>query len=63
VKNVREIFEDIKGTEASEHTVFISDYHDDIISQKGMREEGFDLISKSIHPDTLMRRIRDVLDR
>ena len=41
----------------------MSGYTDDIISRKGILEEGFDLISKPINPDTLMRKIRDVLDR
>ena len=41
----------------------MSGYTDDIISRKGILEEGFDFISKPINPDALMRKIRDVLDR
>jgi len=41
----------------------MSGYTADIISKKGILEEGFNLISKPINPDTLLRKIRDVLDR
>ena len=41
----------------------MSGYTDDIISSKGILEEGFILVSKPINPTILMRKIRDVLDR
>ena len=63
VKNGREAYEEIKGIEPGIKTIFMSGYTDDIISKNGMLEEGFDFISKPINPDTLMRKIRDVLDR
>jgi hypothetical protein len=44
-------------------TIFMSGYTDDIISKKGILEEGFDFISKPVNPDALLRKIRDVLDR
>ena len=62
VKNGREAYEEIKGIEPGVKTIFMSGYTDDIISQKGILEEGVDFISKPINPDTLMRKIRDVLD-
>jgi CheY-like chemotaxis protein len=63
VKNGREAYEKIKSIEPSVKTIFMSGYTDDIIAKKGLLEEGFDLISKPINPDTLIRKIRDVLDR
>ncbi len=63
VKNGREAYEKIKGIEPSVKTIFMSGYTDDIITKKGLLEEGFDLISKPINPDALLRKIRDVLDR
>jgi CheY-like chemotaxis protein len=63
VKNGREAYEEIKGIEPGIRTIFMSGYTDDIIAKKGILEAGFDFISKPIHPDTLMRKIRDVLDR
>ena len=63
VKNGREAYEKIKSIEPSVKTIFMSGYTDDIIAKKGLLEEGFDLISKPINPDTLIRKIRDILDR
>ena len=61
VKNGREAYEEIKGIEPDVKTIFMSGYTDDIISRKGILEEGFDFISKPINPVTLMRKIREVL--
>jgi DNA-binding response OmpR family regulator len=63
VKNGREAYEEIKGIEPSVKIIFMSGYTDDIISKKGLLEEGFDLITKPINPETLVRKIREVLDR
>src|SRR5208283_3279187 len=63
VKNGREAYEEIKGIEPGIKTIFMSGYTDDIISKNGIFEEDFDFISKPINPDTLMRKISDVLAR
>ena len=63
LKNGREAYEEIKCIAPGVKTIFMSGYTADIISKKGILEEGFDLISKPINPDTLLRKIRDVLDR
>ncbi|MBF0560010.1 MAG: response regulator [Nitrospirae bacterium] len=63
VKNGREAYEEIKGIEPGIKTIFMSGYTDDIISRKGILEDGFHFISKPVNPGTLMRKIRDVLDR
>lgn len=63
IKNGREVYEEIKGIRPSVKAIFMSGYTDDIISKKGILEEGFDLISKPVNPDALMRKIRDVLER
>ncbi|MBF0506142.1 MAG: response regulator, partial [Nitrospirae bacterium] len=63
VKNGREAYEEIKAIEPGIRTIFMSGYTDDIIAKKGILEEGFDFISKPIDFVTLMRKIRDVLDR
>ena len=63
VKNGKEAYEEIKGFDPAVKTIFMSGYNDHIVSQKGRLDEGFDVISKPINPDTLLRKIRDVLDR
>jgi PAS domain S-box-containing protein len=63
VKTGKDAYEEIKKLSPDVKAIFMSGYTDDIISRKGILEEGFDFISKPINPDTLMRKIRDVLDR
>ncbi|MGO9417197.1 MAG: PAS domain S-box protein [Syntrophobacteraceae bacterium] len=63
VKNGREAYEEIKSIDPGIKTIFMSGYTDEIISKKGILEEGFDFISKPLNPDKLMRKIRDVMDR
>jgi CheY-like chemotaxis protein len=63
VKNGREVFEEIKKLNPDTRAIFMSGYTDDVMSRKGILENGFDFISKPINPDALMRKIRDVLDR
>ena len=62
-KNGREAYEEIKGICPAVKAIFMSGYTDDIISKKGILEEGFELISKPINPDALIRKIRIILDR
>jgi CheY-like chemotaxis protein len=56
-KNGRDVYEEIKKLKPDIKAIFMSGYTDDIISSKGILEEGFDFISKPINPDTLMRKI------
>lgn len=63
LSNGREAYEEIRSIEPSVKIIFMSGYSDDVISKKGILDDGFDLISKPINPGTLMRKIRDVLDR
>ena len=63
VKNGRDAYEEIKKLNPDVKAIFMSGYTDDIISRKGILEEGFDFISKPINPDAMLRKIREVLDR
>ncbi len=63
VKNGRDAYEQIKKLSPDIKAIFMSGYTDDIIAEKGILEEGFDFISKPINPDTLMRKIKEVLNR
>ena len=63
LRNGKEAYEEIKGIMPSIKTIFMSGYTDDIISNKGLLQEGSDFISKPIDLDTLLRKIREVLDR
>ncbi len=63
VKNGKDAYEEIKKLNPDIKVIFMSGYTDEIISRKGILEKGFDFISKPINPETLMRKIRDVLER
>jgi len=63
VKNGREAYEEMQKITPDIKAIFMSGYTDDVISRKGILEEGFDFISKPINPDTLMKKIREVLDK
>jgi FixJ family two-component response regulator len=43
--------------------IFTSGHTDDIIQEKGMSGEEYDFLGKPITPATLLRKIREVLDR
>ena len=62
VKNGRDVYEEIKKISPEIKVIFISGYTDDVLSRKEKLEDGFDFISKPINPDTLMKKIREVLD-
>ena len=63
VKNGREAYEEIKKLNPDMKAIFMSGYTDDVMSRMGILEEDFEFISKPINPDTLTRKIREVLDR
>jgi CheY-like chemotaxis protein len=62
-KNGRVVFDEIKKLNPDIKALFISGYTDEIIAKKGILDEGFDFVSKPINLDTMLRKIRDVLDR
>jgi hypothetical protein len=43
--------------------LFISGYSEDMISKKGILEEGSSFISKPVSPSELLQKVREVLDR
>ena len=43
--------------------IFTSGYTADIITQKGLLEEGVDFIAKPLNLAELLKKIRDVLER
>ncbi|MGD0282073.1 MAG: ATP-binding protein [Dissulfurispiraceae bacterium] len=61
--NGRDAYQEIKKFKPDVKTIFMSGYTQDIIAKKGMLEEDAHFISKPIVPDTLLRMIREVLDK
>ncbi|MBN2653723.1 MAG: response regulator [Nitrospirae bacterium] len=57
------VYEEIKKTNPDIKTLFTSGYTADYMTQKGIAHEKFNFIQKPVSPTTLLRKIREVLDR
>jgi len=62
-KNGKEAYEEIKKERSDIKAIFVSGYSEDIIHNKGMLEVGLHFIPKPVSPDTLLIKVRDVLDQ
>ena len=62
-KNGKELYDDIKKTGSEVKVLFLSGYPAEVISNTGLMEDGSNLIMKPVHPQDLLRRIREELDR
>jgi polar amino acid transport system substrate-binding protein len=43
--------------------LFISGHNTNMLSQKGITEEGLELILKPVSPEALLKKVREVLDK
>ncbi len=62
-KNGKEVYEAIKKTSPHIKAIFTSGYSADIIYKKGVLERGLEVIPKPVSSDTLLIKIRELLDR
>ncbi|MBF0558114.1 MAG: PAS domain S-box protein [Nitrospirae bacterium] len=62
-KSGKEAIDVIKKTRPDVKVLFTSGYTSEIISRKGILEEGMDFISKPVAPQTLLAKIREILDK
>ncbi len=61
--NGRETLAGLREMRPEVPAVFISGYTADVIAQKGLADEGVSLLLKPLDPGTLLRTVRQVLDR
>lgn len=61
-KSGKEVSEAIRKIRPDIRILLTSGYTADIISTRGINEEGLDFIPKPISPDTLLGKVREVLD-
>ncbi|MBP7527623.1 MAG: PAS domain S-box protein [Syntrophorhabdaceae bacterium] len=61
--NGKEAFDAIRKLDPSIKVIYTSGYTDDIIQEKGVANEKYDFLGKPITPATLLKKIREVLDR
>ena len=62
-KNGREALDEIRKMKPGIKVIFISGYAAEMISEKGIIEEGTEYITKPFEKNDLLRKIREVLDR
>ena len=62
-KNGRAVYDEIKRVYPGMKFLFFSGYTADIIDSHGLKEEGFNFISKTALPDEILKKIREVLDK
>jgi two-component system, cell cycle sensor histidine kinase and response regulator CckA len=62
-KNGREVYEEIKKMKPDIKVLFISGHTRDIVLNKGIRDKEFHFISKPVLPDTLLKTLREILDK
>jgi len=60
--NGKDAYNQIRKMSPEARALFISGYTGDILSTKGVREEGLNFISKPVSPGELLRKIRSMLD-
>lgn len=61
-KNGREVYEEIREMSPGIKVIFTSGYTKDVILTKGIREREFEFVAKPLRPETLLCKIRDILD-
>jgi len=60
-KNGQSVYEEIRRVRPGVKALFISGYTQDIISRKGVLDEGINFIAKPVKPDELLAKIKEVL--
>jgi PAS domain S-box-containing protein len=58
-----EVYEGLRETNSHSKVLFVSGYTDDIIQEKGLTQEGIDLVLKPLTPNQLLGKVREILDR
>ncbi len=62
-KNGREAYEEIRGIDPHIKVLFTSGHTKDVVLDKGIVEKEFDFIAKPLSLNTLLQKVREVLDR
>lgn len=62
-KNGREAYDEICRMRAGVKVLYTSGYTGDFIRNRGVSEDGIELVMKPVQPVDLLKRIREILDR
>lgn len=63
LRNGREVYKEISGEKPGIKVLFTSGYTADIITKKGLIDDGMPFISKPVSPTMLLKKVREVLDK
>lgn len=63
LKDGIEVYKEIRKTYPDMKTLFTSGYSDDLIAGRGIEGGRYDFISKPLSLDSLLRKVREVIDR
>jgi CheY-like chemotaxis protein len=61
-RNGREAYDEIRKIKPDIRVIFMSGYTRDVFLDKGVEDKKFHFLQKPVSPDTLLRKVRDVLD-
>ena len=61
-KNGVDTYTEIKNINPSIKVIFISGYTGDVVLDKGLQEERYNFIAKPLSPNTLLMKVREILD-
>jgi PAS domain S-box-containing protein len=61
-KNGKDAFEEICRLQPEVKVIYLSGYTADFIQDRGVSEEGIELVMKPVQPTELLRKVRDMLD-
>ena len=62
-KNGKEAYTEICQIQPDVKVIFTSGYTADFIQNRGISEDGIELIMKPVQPMELLRKVREILDR
>jgi len=62
-KNGLEAWASIASLQAETKVLYVSGYTADFIQNRGVSEEGLELVMKPVQPNELLRKVREILDR
>ncbi len=61
--NGREVYNEIRKLKPDIKVIFTSGYTRDVFLDKGVEDSEFNFLQKPISPDTILQKVREVLDK
>jgi len=62
-RNGKQVYDEIIMMRPDAKVLFVSGYAADVITDKGIRDESLEYLSKPVSPTLLLKKVRELLDR